>query len=170
MQAKTSQKIGAKAGVPSRIVTALQVNRKTVAGYVLAVGAAMSYALAQVLTRQHISSVASPLAATVVTLISGMAVMGLMNIRNLKLDFRTQRQGIIFFSIAGIFASIGVASLNFALSSAPIVIVSPIVAINPLVSLVLAHIFLQRLEKITLRIFIGALLVVVGVVIIGLAR
>jgi drug/metabolite transporter (DMT)-like permease len=47
------------------------------------------------------------------------------------------------------------------------VIVAPVSSITPLVSLALAHIFLQRLERVTPRIWLGAALVVAGVGIIA---
>ncbi len=170
MQVDSKQKTGTVRGAIPGIIAALRSNPRIAQGYALAVVAAISYAVAQVLVRQRIASVASPLAASVVTLFSGMAALWLINIRNLKVDLRTQRRGVIFFVLGGICSAIGVVCQFFALRAAPIVVVSPLVAINPLIALTLAHIFLQRLEKITVRMFIGAFLVVVGVMIISLAR
>lgn len=59
--------------------------------------------------------------------------------------------------------------MYFALSKAPLVMVSPIFAINPLITLLLAHIFLNKLEKITTRTVLGTILVVSGVSIITLS-
>ena len=42
--------------------------------------------------------------------------------------------------------------------------VSPVFALNPVVALVLAHFFLQRLERITLPLVLGTLFAVGGVV------
>ncbi len=40
---------------------------------------------------------------------------------------------------------------------------APLVGISPLVSILLTHLFLQRLERVTWRTVLGALLVVIGV-------
>ncbi len=58
--------------------------------------------------------------------------------------------------------------MYFALNQAPLVVISPVLAINPLITLTLAHIFLNRFEKITRRMIGGTLLVVFGVCIIGI--
>ena len=74
------------------------------------------------------------------------------------------------FGLSGIASASGVTFLYFALSKSPVVVVSPVVAINPLITLTLAHLLLQRLERITKRTIMGTLLVVLGVVIITLSR
>lgn len=171
MQARIAQQIESKQAAFARIATAVKGNEKRAVGFALAVMAASSYAIAMVLTRQNVASVASPLAASVLTLASGTMMLWLMNVRNLRrVNFRTQRRGILLFALGGVCSAVGVMCLFYALKLAPIVVVSPLVAINPLVAILLAHVFLQRLEKISLRIFMGALLVVAGVVTIGLAR
>ena len=53
-------------------------------------------------------------------------------------------------------------------SRAPIIVVSPIISAQPVISLALAHVFLQKLERITLPLVLGTLLVVGGVVAIAL--
>jgi drug/metabolite transporter (DMT)-like permease len=60
--------------------------------------------------------------------------------------------------------------MYFALNSAPLVVVSPVFAINPLVTLILASIFLKRLERITKRMVFGTLLVILGIVVITISR
>ena len=145
--------------------------RKTVLlGYSLAIGAAIAYAVAQVLTKQNIYRVESATAGVAITVLAGVIALLLMNLKNIKVDLRSQGRGVMLFVFGGIFANVGVTCLFIALQDAPVVVVSPIIAINPLVALILAHIFLQRLEKITVRIFVGALLVVLGVVFIAVAQ
>ena len=72
----------------------------------------------------------------------------------------------MWFGLSGILSASGVAFLYIAMSNAPVVVVSPVIAINPLVTLVLAHFFLQRLERITARTLLGTALVVGGVVVV----
>ena len=79
-------------------------------------------------------------------------------------------KGYLWFGLSGIASASGVTLLYFALSKAPVVVISPVVAINPLITLTLAHFLLQRLERITKRTIMGTLLVVLGVLIITLSR
>ena len=74
--------------------------------------------------------------------------------------------------LAGIFQGLAVASLFQALSRAPVTVVSPIYACTPLVTLVLARIFLRRLEAIDFLLVTGTGLSVFGVimVILGATR
>ena len=47
-----------------------------------------------------------------------------------------------------------------------VVIISPIAAINPLITILLAQLFLSRIEKVSLSVFLGAMLAVGGVVLV----
>ena len=60
--------------------------------------------------------------------------------------------------------------LFWALTEAPVVVVSPITGINPLVAILLAHVFLQRLEHVTKRTIVGGILVVAGVALVAIGR
>ena len=68
--------------------------------------------------------------------------------------------------LAGVSQGLAVAFLFQALSRAPVTVVSPINASSPLITLVLAHIFLQRLEHISPMLVFGTLLSVAGVVLV----
>ena len=65
-------------------------------------------------------------------------------------------------------AAWGVSFWYLALNEAPVVLVVPLAGTHPLVSIVLTHLFLQRLEKVTLRTIMGALMVVAGVALIAI--
>jgi len=51
---------------------------------------------------------------------------------------------------------------------ADVVVISPIVSSSPLVTLLLAHVFLTRLERVTRRLVFGAMLTVCGVLLVVL--
>jgi drug/metabolite transporter (DMT)-like permease len=68
--------------------------------------------------------------------------------------------------LAGISQGLGVASLFQALSRAPVTVVSPINASGPLITLLLVHLFLQRVESITPRLILGTFLSVAGVIVV----
>ena len=140
-------------------------------GYAAAIGAAISYGAAQTIGKHVTTEYAPPLVGTAFALLFGFLYVSIMFHRHIPTDLRTsRRRGFLWFGLSGITSSTGVALLYFGLSKAPLVVVSPVVAISPLITLALAHVFLQRLERITRRTIMGTLLVVAGVVIITLSR
>ena len=151
--------------------TPARVGSRIWIGYLTGIGAAMSYGAAQTVGKHVTTEYAPPLVGTAFALFFGFVYVSLLFHRHIPSDLRTSsRRGFMWFGLSGIASSAGVTLLYFALSDAPVVVVSPIAAINPLVTLTLAHIFLQRLERITKRTILGTLLVVLGVVIITLSR
>ena len=58
------------------------------------------------------------------------------------------------------------ASLFQALSRAPVTVVSPIYAFNPVITLILAHLFLKRLEVLDFLLAAGTMISVVGVILV----
>ena len=68
-----------------------------------------------------------------------------------------------YVALAGIASGVAVISWYFAVQRADVVVISPIVSSSPLVTLFLAHLFLTRLERVTRRLVVGALLTVAGV-------
>ncbi|MFH1560728.1 MAG: EamA family transporter [Chloroflexota bacterium] len=135
------------------------------------IGAAMAYGASQTVGKHVTTEYAPPLVATAFALLFGFGYVSLMFHRHIPNDLRTSsRRGFFWFGLSGIASSAGVTSLYFALSNSPVVVVSPVAAITPLVTLILAHIFLQRLERITKRTVLGTLLVVSGVIIITISR
>ena len=134
-------------------------------GYVFALTAGASYGLAQVLTRFGVTEYATPLVGGTVSLLAGSLGVGLLSARDIGGALRRSdlRRGVLMFSLAGIAGSAGVLVNYVALSVAPVVVVSPVLGVNPLVTLICAALFLRGMERITPRIVIGSLLVVVGV-------
>jgi drug/metabolite transporter (DMT)-like permease len=134
-------------------------------GYMAAIGAAMSYGASQTVARHVTANYAPPLVGTAFALLFGFAYVSIMFHRHIPKDLRTSsRRGFLWFGLSGITSATGVTFLYFALSNAPVVVVSPVAAISPLVTLMLAHFLLRRLERVTKRTILGTFLVVLGVV------
>ncbi|MEZ4553191.1 MAG: EamA family transporter [Dehalococcoidia bacterium] len=145
------------------------LRRTMVIGVALAFGAAISYGSSQVLTRQGVSDLAPPLVGSFIALFwgtLGFLIISLRSLRNVRGDLRT---GSLYFGAAGVFSAAGVMLMFQALSRGEVVIISPVLATNPLFTLILAAIFLRGVERITPPIVIGALLVVAGVVVLSAA-
>jgi drug/metabolite transporter (DMT)-like permease len=73
-------------------------------------------------------------------------------------------------ALAGIASGIAVISLYFAVQRTDVVVISPIVSSSPLITLLLSHLFLARLEQVTRRLVFGAMLTVGGVVLVVLGN
>ncbi len=72
------------------------------------------------------------------------------------------RQSAGWYFASGLFNSAAMLSVFYALSFGKIVIVEPLVAVNPVITLFLSAIFLRDLEAITSRVTVGAGCTVVG--------
>jgi drug/metabolite transporter (DMT)-like permease len=134
-------------------------------GYLAAVGAAVAYGTIPPLGRVAVTELTVPLVTAAYTMMFGFLIMGPFVARRLPSDLReASRRSFLMVALGGAFMAIGVALLYLALSKAPVVVVSPVFALNALVSLVLVHIFLQRLERISRQLVLGTMLLVIGVI------
>ncbi len=134
-------------------------------GYLAAFGAAWAYGTITVLGRVAVTDLTVPLVTATYTMLIGFIVMGLFSSRSIPVMLRdAPRRALLSVAVGGLFMSSGVAFLYLALSKAPVVVVSPVFALNPVVALVLAHFFLQRLERITVPLVLGTMFAVGGVI------
>ncbi|MBM2825053.1 MAG: family transporter [Dehalococcoidales bacterium] len=144
--------------------------RNSIIGIALGIGAALAYGTTSVLIRQGVAGLAPPLVGAAVSLFAGTLALTAIGVRGLGANIVQNRRAVGLLLIAGVFAGLGVVSNFFALSMAPVVIVSPVEAISPLFALLWSYLFLGQLERITLRIVLGSAIVVFGVVLIALGR
>jgi drug/metabolite transporter (DMT)-like permease len=79
------------------------------------------------------------------------------------------RQSLGYFIAGGSFESLGLLLVLYALTFGPVVMVTPLTATLPLWVVIGSKLFLNDVEKITTRIAIGAILVVLGTIAISLA-
>jgi len=134
--------------------------------FLFAVLAAVIWGLAPVIEKSALQNV-SPLAGVVVrTLVAASLIFAVSLITGewseiLSLDRRT----ILYLSIGGILGSLlGTLAYYHALKSGEVSLVVPISSTYPLVALLLAAIFLG--EGLTLQKILGAILIVIGIVLI----
>jgi drug/metabolite transporter (DMT)-like permease len=138
-------------------------------GVAYALAAALSYGASQVLTRQGVSDLAPPLTGSFIALLWGTVGFSLLSARGLADRPPDFWRGAKFFAAGGIFSAAGVLLMFEALSRGQVVVVSPVLATNPLFTLFLATVMLRGLEQITLRVIAGTCLVVLGVVVLTVA-
>lgn len=142
--------------------------RTMVTGVVFALAAALSYGSSQVITRQALGDLAPPLVGSVIALFWGTLGFAILSARNLGERGDHLWRGVAFFATGGVFSAMGVLLMFFALGRGQVVVISPVLATNPLFTLFFAALLLRGVERITPRIIVGALLVVAGVAVLSI--
>ena len=144
---------------------AVGTRRTQIAGYLAAAGAACAYGTVPAVGRVAVTELAAPIVTAAITMAFGALFMGMMVARQAPRDLRNApRRSVLLVCAGGVFMSTGVAMLYLALSKAPVIVVSPVFALTPVVGMALAHFFLQRLERVTRELALGTALVVAGVI------
>ena len=148
-----------------------RTDRPYLIGCLTALAAGATMGGSTVLAKQTISVYGSPLAVTVFGMLVGMIVIvpvvGIAAARNPAVrTFDGKSMGFVF--ISGATTAMSVVAQFFAVQRADVVVVAPLLATFPLWTLLLSHVFIARLEAITLRLTIGATLAVAGVIAVAL--
>ena len=146
-------------------------NKRLMIGYAASIGSAAAYGSVAVVGRKIVGDYAPPLVATAFSMAMGMAMVAALFFRDVRSDIGiAPPRAWTMVGLAGLAAAWGVSFWYLALGEAPVVLVAPLVGVSPLVSIVLTHFFLQRLEKVTIRTVMGAMLVVGGVALVTLGN
>ena len=144
---------------------ALRVVRINKLGYLLAIAAAAIFASRDVISRHVVAGIAPPLVTAGFALaIGGSVLLALIHRDVVSSLRRVPLRYIAICGLAGVCQGLAVTFLFQALSRAPVTVVSPINASSPLITLLLTHLFLRRLESINPLLVLGACLGVAGVV------
>jgi uncharacterized membrane protein len=144
--------------------------KEIIIGRAFAFSAALAYAVSAVLVRQGLAGMAPPLVGAAVSLLAGGLVIAIIVGGRLESNLRQKKGSVAFLLLAGVASGCGVLASFFALSVAPVVIVSPVQSTSPLFALVSAWLFLGRLETITFRLVLGTIFVVTGVILITIGK
>ena len=143
-------------------------DRNILLGSIAALVSAIGFGGNQFISATRIVTETEPLIGAAFTLMFGTAFVSLFVIKDIKKDLKSPKKGFMYMGLSGLSASTGVVVLFTALANAPISVVSPISNTQPMVSILLTHLFLQQLERVTLQTVMGAGLVIAGVVAITL--
>ena len=136
-------------------------------GYLLAIGGSMAFVTRDAISRHVLGSLAlaPPFVVSGFALVFGGAILFafihrsvLNSLRNLPMRY------VGICCLAGLLQGLAVASLFHALSRAPVTIVTPIYASQPIIALALALVFLRQLESVDWLLVMGTVLSVAGVV------
>ena len=146
------------------------MKRPELSGYLFALGAALTYGITAIIIREGTQRFGVVLPGLSVALLVGLLAMGSLNLRSGAWRQRPPRRAVLFVLASGLTAAVGIGSQFVALSQLPVSVVTPISSTYPLVTLLLARLFLQRSERVTWRTALGAACVVGGVVLVVLGR
>ena len=135
-------------------------------GYVFPLAAGACWGTTALLVKIGVSGLTTPMAGATVSLFFAMLPLALPAAKDFKSSIGGDRRAVGFLLISGLASAIAIISQFTALSLSPVVVVSPLISISPLVTLLCAHLFLQRLEKVTPRIILAVFLVVFGAILI----
>ena len=130
-------------------------------GYGFGLGTAFCWGIVAVIIK-HATQFGSPFVMLTFALLFGLLVVLLNAAKDFAKGFKADTKNIRWFVIAGFLFAIGLASFYSALFKAPVIVVSPISATAPLFTILLVHLFLKRLERLTIQIVIACFLVVIG--------
>ena len=144
-----------------------RTDRRYLIGCLAGLTAGAATGASTVLAKQAVSVYDSPLVITALGMLAAMFIVvpavGIIAVRSPAVrKFEWRSMGFIWLS--GMSTTVSIVAQLFAVQRADVVVVAPILATFPLWTLLLAHVFIARLEQITLRLTVGAIVTVVGVV------
>ena len=136
-------------------------------GYLLAFGGSLAFVTRDAISRHVLGTLvlAPPFVDSGFALVIGGSILFAFIHRGVINSI--QRQPMRYVGIcclAGLLQGIAVASLFHALSRAPVTIVTPIYASQPIIALTLAAVFLRRLESLNWVLAVGTVMSVAGVI------
>lgn len=132
---------------------------------------AMAFGASAILRKAGLGHIEIPVMAAAVT--AGSAALfsfALLQVQGGRGAFKLTRRSAAWLFPAGLFNTAAMLSVFYALSHGKVVIVEPLVSSNPVLTLLFTAIFLRDLEVINLRVIIGALLTVIGTILVVLAK
>ncbi len=144
----------------------MSAGKDAIIGRVFGIGAGLSYGVTMVLVRHGVGDLTVPLVGAAIAVFSGTLGLFVIGGRGLKAGLVEGKNSVLLMAAAGAAGAGGIIASFFALSRAPVTVVSPLLSITPLFALLWSWLFLGHLEKITRRLVLGSLLVVAGIALI----
>ena len=136
-------------------------------GYLFAIGAAVTFASRDVISRHVVSGLIDPLVAVGLALAVGGLILSALLHRQVVFTIQElPKNYLLMCALAGVFQGLAVMCLFQALSRAPVTVVSPIYGLQPLITLGLAHMFLRQVEALDWLLAIGTAISVAGVILV----
>ena len=148
-----------------------RTDRRYLAGCMAGLVSGAATGASTVLAKQAVSVYNAPLAIASLGMLAAMLFVvpgvSLMAARNPAIrTFDWKHMGLA--GLSGASTTTSIVAQIFAVQRADVVVVAPILATFPLWTLLLSHLFIARLEEITLRLIIGTIITVAGVIAVAL--
>ncbi len=148
-----------------------RTDRRYLLGCLVGLGAGICAGGGNVIAKQTVAEFGSPLAialfGTLVAMLIILPALGIAAARSPAVR-SCDRRSMGLVCLSGVSVSLAVVSQIFAVQRVDVVVVAPILATFPLWTLLLSHLFIARLERITPRLVLGAFLAVAGVIAVAL--
>ena len=145
-------------------------DKQMILGFAMALGAGLCYGTTNVIGKKVVEDYDHPLVVSSFALMFGMLIMLSLAYSSVPGAVRNSRSSLLPILLAGACSGTGVIGTYFALSRTDVVVAAPVISSSPLVTLVLAHLLLRSLEKITWRLILGTAMIIVGVILIVFGR
>ena len=136
-------------------------------GYLLAFGGSLAFVTRDAISRHVLGTLAlaPPFVVSGFALVIGGSILFAFIHRSVINSIRHQPMRYVgICCLAGLLQGIAVASLFHALSRAPVTVVTPIYASQPIIALSLAAIFLRQMESLNWMLAVGTVMSVAGVI------
>jgi DME family drug/metabolite transporter len=136
--------------------------------YLFPLGAALCGAVSQNLRKSGLLILPDPLVGAAVSTVTSLAIFSVFLSATGKIGLvRPRRESVPFFGAAAV-VSTGAQILNFvALRGGEVSAMVPLLNTTPLFTVLFSFLFLRNIETVTLKIILGAILMVVGIVVIA---
>jgi DME family drug/metabolite transporter len=134
------------------------------------IAAGAAYGFSHVFRKIGLNINHDPLMGVVVQNVAALSFslpLTLIKVNRQRIVWKNQNAWMAF-GLSGIFSVLGQVALFQALEVGSVIIVSPLSAVSPLFVIVMAAIFLKKLERVTWQITLGAVLIVTGTIILAL--
>ncbi len=131
--------------------------------------ASLFYGVSVFFRKCGLNIVSSPILGATVTLGTSWCLITifLFTSGNAKGLFQVKKESLIYFVMGGIATCIGWLALFHALNIGKVIIVSPIATSYSLVTLFLSYLLLRKVEQLSLKIIVGTILIVGGVILLS---
>jgi drug/metabolite transporter, DME family len=131
------------------------------------ISAALISAISQSLRKQALQIIPDPfVAVAVVTTVSFILLLGFVFTTKRARQLRMPREGFLFFFCAALIATLAQVANFIALGRGELSVIIPLLNTTPLFTVFFSAVFLRNVETVNRRIFLGAVLMVAGVVLI----
>lgn len=137
-------------------------------GAVMALVASVAYGLGLVVVRLAVRDGRDPVVGSVISILTATVLLTLVMRRQIFGLNGHETRALPYLAASGVCSGLAIVFMYAALGRVPAVVVAPIHGTWPVMAVLLSAIFLKRLERVTLPLVAGTLLVVLGLALVAI--